>query len=130
MAKKKENEAEFQIRFYEAILREAPDFIEALIALGDLYTYNGMIKEGLDVDIRLSRLRPDDGMVLYNLACSYSLLHEIDKAFGVMKLALECGYDDLNYLEADEDLEHLRKDERFQEYLNRYRREKLPQPKT
>ena len=130
MAPKNENEADFQIRFYEAILQQAPDFIEALIAIGDLYTHKGMIKQGLEVDLRLSRLRPDDAMILYNLACSYSLLCETDKAFGAMKLALECGYDDLSFLEVDEDLEHLRKDERFQEYLNRYRREKLPQPKT
>ncbi len=129
MAKKQENEADFQIRFYESILREVPDFIEALIAIGDLYTHKGMIKEGLEVDLRLSRLRPDDAMILYNLACSYSLLREVDKAFGAMKLALECGYDDLNFLEVDEDLEDLRKDERFQEYLSRYRREKIPQPK-
>jgi hypothetical protein len=54
---------------------------------------------------------------------------EIDKAFGAMKLALECGYDDLNYLEVDDDLEHLRKDERFQEYYSRYRREKVAQSK-
>ena len=75
--------------------------------------------------MRLSRLRPNDEGILYNLACSYSLMREVDKAFGVMKLALECGYDDLNYLEVDDDLEHLRKDERFQEYYSRYRREKV-----
>ncbi len=123
MAKKREDDLDFQIRFYEDILKDKPDFIEALIAIGDLYTQRGMVEKGLDVDLRLSRLRPDDDGVLYNLACSYSLMREIDKAFGAMKLALECGYDDLNYLEVDDDLEHLRKDERFQEYFDRFRKE-------
>ena len=95
-----------------------------MIAIGDLYTYRGMVEKGLDVDIRLSRLRPDDDLILYNLACSYSLMHQIDKAFGAMKLALECGYDDLNYLEVDDDLDHLRKDERFQEFFDRLRKER------
>ncbi|MCC6758774.1 MAG: hypothetical protein IT395_04025 [Candidatus Omnitrophica bacterium] len=123
MAKKREDDLDFQIRFYEDILKDKPDFIEALIAIGDLYTQRGMVEKGLEVDLRLSRLRPDDDGVLYNLACSYSLMREIDKAFGAMKLALECGYDDLNYLEVDDDLEHLRKDERFQEYFDRFRKE-------
>ena len=125
MRKKRENETDFHIRFYENILKTTPDFIEALIAIGDLYTQKGMVEQGLAVDLRLSRLRPNDEGILYNLACSYSLMREVDKAFGVMKLALECGYDDLNYLEVDDDLEHLRKDERFQEYYSRYRREKV-----
>ncbi len=129
MVKKREDDADFEIRFYESILKETPDFIEALIAVGDLYTQKGLVKQGLDADQRLSKLRPDDGTILYNLACSYSLLEQTDKAFGAMKLALECGYDDLNYLEVDDDLEHLRKDERFQEYLTRYRRERVPQAK-
>jgi tetratricopeptide (TPR) repeat protein len=129
MRKKRENETDFQIRFYENILKTTPDFIEALIAIGDLYTQKNMVEQGLAVDLRLSRLRPNDGGILYNLACSYSLMREIDKAFGAMKLALECGYDDLNYLEVDDDLEHLRKDERFQEYYSRYRREKVAQSK-
>lgn len=124
MAKKREDDLDFEIRFYEEILKEKPDFIEALIAIGDLYTQRGLVEKGLEVDLRLSRLRPDDDGVLYNLACSYSLMREIDKAFGAMKLALECGYDDLNYLEVDDDLEHLRKDERFQEYFDRLRKER------
>lgn len=129
MAKKNVNDVDFQICFYENILNEAPDFIEALIALGDLYTCKGMIAEGLAVDIKLSHLRPDDAIILYNLACSYSLSREIDKAFGVMKLALECGYDDFAFLQGDEDLEPLRQDVRFQEYFQGYCRKKIAQIK-
>lgn len=132
MPKKREDDLDFEIRFYEEILKDKPDFIEALIAIGDLYTYRGLIEKGLEVDIRLSRLRPDDDLILYNLACSYSLMKQIDKAFGAMKLALECGYDDLNYLEVDDDLEYLRKDARFQELFDRVcqeRREKTLQKK-
>ena len=50
----------------------------------------------------------------YNLACSYSLLGELDLAFSTLKKAIDLGYDDFGYLRIDPDLENLRKDERFQ----------------
>lgn len=121
MPKPRVDETDFQIRFYENILKEKEDFIEALIAIGDLYTKKGLYQQGLEVDRKLSRLRPEDPHVLYNLACSYSLVQNAEKALGAIKLALECGYDDFYYLEQDEDLSYLRKDERFQEYLYHFR---------
>lgn len=130
MSKKRDKDTEFELCFYEKILDEAPDFVEALIAIGDLYTRLGMIDKGLEVDQRLSCLRPDDGTVLYNLACSYALLGDIDKSFGAMKLALENGYDDLDYLKVDDHLEKLREDKRFQEYISRFRADKISPAKS
>lgn len=113
--------AEFEIRFYEKILENAPDFVEALIAIGDLYTKAGRYEDGLDVDKRLARLRPDDPNVLYNLSCSYSLLGQVDKAFEVIKRAITLGYENLELLETDDDLKNLRKDAQFQKYFQTFR---------
>lgn len=110
---------EFEITFYNGLIQKKPDFAEALIALGDIYTKAGMFKEGLAVDEQLARLRPADPAVLYNLACSYSLLQEVDKAYRAMKKAINCGYDNFTHLEQDQDLVNLRNDRRFQEYLSR-----------
>lgn len=121
---RRENDMDFEIQFYERILTDKPDFIEALIALGDLYTKRGCYEKGLDVDRKLSRLRSEDPVVLYNLACSYSLLSDVDKAFSVIKLALQCGYDDFDHLEQDNDLLNLRNSPPFQQYLTQFRREK------
>ncbi|MCK5082371.1 MAG: hypothetical protein KAR31_05650, partial [Candidatus Omnitrophica bacterium] len=63
-------------------------------------------------------------VVLYNLACSYSLLKEIDKAFRAFKKAINCGYYDFKHLEQDDDLFNLRKDRRFQQYLTRIKERK------
>ena len=109
---------DFEIRFYEAILREKPDFIEALMALGDLYTKKKMNQEALEIDKHLAHLRPDDGVILYNLSCSYSLLNEINKALENIARAIAHGYDDIEYLEKDNDLVNLRKDRRFQRLLS------------
>ena len=115
--KKHSDDIDFEIKFYEGILKEQPDFIEALMALGDLYTKKGMIREGLAIDHRLLKLKPRDPIVLYNLACSYSLGGDIDQALSTMKSAVENGYDDFEYLFEDKDLENLKRDARFKQYM-------------
>jgi tetratricopeptide (TPR) repeat protein len=112
-----ENDIDFEIRFYESILKDSPDFIETMIALADLYTKKGLYREGLELDERLSRLRSDDAVIFYNLACSYSLLNEQYSALNAIKRAIELGYDDFDHLYSDKDLVHLMADEEFRKYL-------------
>jgi tetratricopeptide (TPR) repeat protein len=120
MAGKKDKlDPEFEIRFFENILKERPDFVEALIALGDLYTKAGFYAKGLEVDLRLSRLRPDDGTVFYNLACDHSLLNNIDAAFKSLTAAIILGYQEWRFIQQDPDLENLRQDQRFSELLEK-----------
>ena len=109
---------DFELHFFESILKRKPDFIEALIAIGNLYTKRGFFQKGLEIDLKLAQLRPDDPMILYNLACSYSLLNHIDEALSTIKLAVEKGYDDIAYLEWDGDLNNLRQDNRFRQILS------------
>lgn len=104
-----------EIGFLEGIVRRDPDYVEALQILGDDYTKRGRYNEGLEMDERLLRLRPDDPMVLYNLACSYSLTGRCDQAAETLKSALERGYEDLKWLAKDPDLDNLRKHPRWLE---------------
>ena len=109
---------DFEINFFEKLLEKKPDFVEAMEALADLYTKRGAFDKGLILDERLKKIKPHDPMVHYNLACSYSLLNEIDKAFDTIKRAIDLGYDNLRYLEVDPDLANLRQDNRFQNYIH------------
>ncbi len=59
-----------EIGFIEGVVRRDPLYVDALRVLGDSYTRRGRYIEGLRVDQELSRLRPDDALVSYNLACS------------------------------------------------------------
>ena len=105
---------DFEIRFFEGIAHHDPDFIEALQILGDAYTKTGQWEKGLKIDERLARLCPDNSLVFYNLACSYSLLKQVEEAFAALRQAVKLGYDDARWLTKDPDLDNLRHDNRFE----------------
>jgi len=115
--KDKQQDLEFEIKFYENILKNKPNFLEALVALGDAYTKNKQYKEGLKIDQKLSKLKPSDPIVFYNLTCSYSLTENIDSALETLQKAIRLGYNDFDYMEKDPDLENLRKNKRYQMFI-------------
>ena len=120
----RKNDVEFEVAFYEGILRRAPDFIEALSVVGDLYTKTGHWQKGLEIDLHLTQLRPEDPIVLYNLACSYALLNQTRPALQALCKAVEFGYDDFAHLKNDADLENLLKDEHVQAYIRELEKKK------
>jgi len=71
---------EVRIGFIEGIVRRDPGYVDALQLLGDHYTQRGRYSDGLEVDERLARLEPGNPLVFYNLACSYSLTDQFDRA--------------------------------------------------
>jgi len=111
---------DFEISFYENIVKEKPDHIDALAALGDAYTKTGRYKEGLAVDLKLSKLKPDDPIVHYNLACSYSRLKTAGPCLKSLKKAIELGYRDFSFMRDDPDLEFIRKDPGYKILLSEY----------
>lgn len=119
---KKRDEA-FEIDFYERILKRTPTQIDALRQLGHLYTRSGRIREGLKADLALALLCPRDAVAQYNLACSYALLADSEKAFACLREAVALGYRDLDHLRTDPDLATLREDPRFAEILKKAARE-------
>ncbi|MDI6759478.1 MAG: tetratricopeptide repeat protein [Candidatus Brocadiaceae bacterium] len=110
---------DFTIWFLEGILENNPNHVDCLMYLGNVYTATGRYKEGLKVDQNLVRLRPEDPVAHYNLACSYSLLGDVDAAFKALEEAVALGYKDLVHLQRDSDLENLRKDHRYQGLIDR-----------
>jgi tetratricopeptide (TPR) repeat protein len=104
-----------KIEFIEGLVRRDPDYVDALQILGDHYTQRGRITEGLQVDERLARLEPQNPLVFYNLACSYSLAGEMGQAVGALEKALHLGYRDFDWLAKDPDLKPLRAHTAFDE---------------
>jgi tetratricopeptide (TPR) repeat protein len=113
---------DFEIKFYEGLLKKRPEFIDALISLGDAYTRKGFYREGLEVDKRLVQLKPEDPIIHYNLACSLSLVGEIEPAFKELKKAVLLGYEDFSYMLKDPDLENARKHPQFSDFFEKIKR--------
>jgi len=117
-------ELDTKIQFMEGLVRRDPDYVDALQLLGDHYTQRGRFTEGLHVDERLARLEPNNPTVFYNLACSYSLTMEFDRAIAALDRAIELGYRDFKWLIKDPDLKRLRAQPAYEEIKEKIRRYK------
>ena len=118
-------ELDIEIEFMEGLVRRDPDYVDALQILGERYTQRGRFAEGLKVDERLARLEPEDALVFYNLACSYSLTDQFDRAALALEQALNLGYRDFTWLAKDPDLKKFRQQPAYDEIKDRIRRLKI-----
>ena len=117
MAKSTKPDPQFDIEFYEAILRRNRDYTEVVGILGALYTKVGRIADGLKMDRKLVRLEPDNPTAHYNLACSLALCKKRPAAIQSLRKAVSLGYDDVDWMLQDPDLEILKTDPEFQNLL-------------
>ncbi len=117
MAKTTKPDPQFEIEFYEAILRRSPDYTEVVGLLGALYTRVGRIADGLKMDRKLVRLEPENPTAHYNLACSLALCKKRPAALQSLRKAVSLGYDDADWMLQDPDLEILKTDPEFQQLL-------------
>ena len=109
MTRAEQRDLDIEIGFLEGVVRRDPQYLEALQILGDDYTRRGKYAEGLNIDEQLARLRGDDPLVQYNLACSYALTGQFEPAVASLERAIALGYRDFNWLAKDPDLSALRK---------------------
>jgi tetratricopeptide (TPR) repeat protein len=108
LTRDEQRELDIKISFMEGVVKRDPGYVEALQVLGDDYTRRGRYVAGLKVDEQLSQLRPDDPLVQYNLACSYSLTGNFNQAVAALDKSLDLGYRDFKWLGQDPDLNDLR----------------------
>ena len=112
---------DIEIGFIEGVIRRDPHYVEALQVLGDDYTKRQKFGEGLKIDEQLACLRPDDPVVQYNLACSYSLTSQFELAAATLEKAINAGYNDFKWLAKDPDLATLRKHPAFDKVREKVR---------
>ena len=125
MTRPEERELDTKIGFLEGLVRRDAGYVEALQLLGDHYTQRGRYAEGLKVDERLARLEPKNSLVFYNLACSYSLTEQFDRAVLALENALTLGYRDFSWLAKDPDLRKLRQQPVYRNLEAKIRRLKV-----
>src|SRR5580692_6800629 len=128
LTEQEQHELDVSIGFLEGVVKRDPAYVEALQVLGDDYTRRGRFVAGLRVDEQLSQLRPDDPMVQYNLACSYSLTGNFNRAAAALAKSLELGYRDFKWLAKDPDLCDLREHPLFKAIRAKIRRLQTAKP--
>jgi len=108
---------DFEIDFFDQLLARIPDHAEALRAQAGNLTAKGRLADGLEVDRRLVRTRPNDPAAHYQLAGRYALLRQADLALRTLRKAVELGFRDVGTLRRDRDFDPIRKDPRFRSLL-------------
>jgi predicted Zn-dependent protease len=106
-------EIEFRLGFLGAALESRPCDRDLLSELGEILTRQGRVEEGLEVDLKLARLYPEDPTVHYNLACSLALTGQAERAIKSLRKAILKGFSDFGLLAKDPDIESLREHPEF-----------------
>lgn len=90
-----------------------PSYCQALELLGSLYTEEGRLDEGLQMDQRLVKLQPLSPNAFYNLSCSFSLKNQKKEALHSLAKAISLGYNDSDWMRIDDDLRNLHQEPLF-----------------
>jgi tetratricopeptide (TPR) repeat protein len=112
-----QSQLDFDLAFFEQVLQRSPNYVDVLRCQGELLARKGLHQRSLGIDRRLVQLVPGDPVAHYNLACSLALTGSYDDAIQRLRRALDLGYDNLEGLLVDTDLESLRDCPEFAELL-------------
>ena len=77
----------------------------------------GNKKLGLEWATKALELEPDDSGVLYNVACCYSLLGEIEDSIELLEKSVNSGFAKKDWLINDSDLDPLRDHTKFRSLI-------------
>ena len=103
-----------EIGMYEGHLKKVPEDARAHVLLANCYAYQGRLEDSKrEADMAMA-LRPDDTMILYNIACVFCLMNNAKDALIALKKAAETGYRSPAWVRQDPDLAILHGDPEFE----------------
>ena len=82
-------------------------------------TEAGRLDQGRAEMQRALELAPDDALILYGAACFHARLGEKDPALDYLRRAVESGFENLEWMARDPDLESLRDDPAYLKAVRR-----------
>jgi tetratricopeptide (TPR) repeat protein len=113
LTRKEQRDLDIEIGFMEGVSQRDPKSCEAWRVLSEDYARRGNLEARLKADEQLARLEPNDPSVLYNLACSYSLKKQAERAVNALSRAVAKGFREFKWLLKDPELGHVRKNPLF-----------------
>ena len=94
-------------------LLQNPDDSRARMFYAITLAEKGRKDEAIEEGNKALELSPGDPMMLYNCACLYSQLGEVDRAVETLRQAISGGYENFRWMKHDPDLDALRADPGF-----------------
>ena len=91
----------------------------SLIMMGDVARAKEWVQRALKID-------PGDSVLLYNVACNFATLGEVDESLDHLEKAIENGMVNVSWMINDEDLGNLRGHPRFERILGRMKNSDYP----
>ena len=107
------------LRVIEHHLEFHPDDVRAIYMGAHALCETGDRARSLEWAAHALALDPEEASVLYNLACTYSLLGEEDKALDCLDNAFQHGFGHRDWFEKDPDFAPIRSHPRFQMLMQR-----------
>ena len=105
------------LEIIERHLELNPDDVRAVYLGAGAHIRLGDRDQGLEWASRALRMDPEDPTTHYNVACSYSLAGEVEKALDCLEKSVTGGMGQKEWIENDSDLDPLRSHPRFQKLM-------------
>jgi non-specific serine/threonine protein kinase len=103
-----------EIEVYEGHLRKVPEDARARVLLGSNYAAVNRPEDATREGNLAMTLRPDDAIIMYNVACLFSNLKKKPEAMRALRKAWEGGFTDPQWARQDPDLASLHDDPEFE----------------
>lgn len=94
-----------------------PDSPALRIQIGNGFLEEGQYERAVKEYHKALQVAPKSSLAWYNLACALSRLKRIQEAVDALRKSLDCGYDDIDWLKKDPDLDNLRDTAPYKELL-------------
>jgi non-specific serine/threonine protein kinase len=107
------NHTQRAIQLFEAHLKKVPEDARARILLANEYAYMKRPDEAFAEAQLAMTLRPDDALIMYNVACVFGTLGKKPEALLAIRKSHDAGYQDSNWARHDTDLAILHDDPEF-----------------
>jgi non-specific serine/threonine protein kinase len=108
-----------RVEVVERRLEFNPDDVPLLLDGASALAALGETRRSLEWASRILDRAGDDALVLYNLACLYSLAGEVSSAMDALERSFEAGLADPDWMRVDSDLDNVRNHPRYEALLER-----------
>jgi adenylate cyclase len=96
-----------------------PEDPDLLLTLAQAHAAMGETDDAIVLADRVLPIVKGDPLLLYNVACAYSLAGAVDSALAALEASAAAGMRDTDWMEQDSDLDAVRSDPRFAALVDR-----------